>query len=123
MVCVIGLLGLLLLILEVFHVYFLHTKDLVLLVYDAKLASICLILINISISCQNTVSLTMLNFNLSSISILVANDLLNLSILKISSLSLGAFLPYSLYGCNNLIRIFVLHHLFGFGTQFSFVYL
>jgi hypothetical protein len=87
LISVIALLGLLLLILEVFYVYFLHTRVLVLLVNDAKLAS-CLILINISIPRQNAVSLTMLNFNLSSITILIANDLLNLSILKISSLSL-----------------------------------
>lgn len=48
----------------------------------------CLILIDISISSQNTVSLALLDFNLSTISILIAYDLLNLSILHISSLCL-----------------------------------
>ena len=83
----------------------------------AHRACSCLILINISISCQNTTSLTVLNFNLASISILTANDLFNLSILKISSLSLRPFLSYSLNGGYDFIRIFVvLQHLFRFGA-------
>jgi hypothetical protein len=65
----------------------------------------------------------MLNFNLASVAIWIANDLFNLAILKISSLSLRPFLPYSLYGGNHLIRIFALSQLLRFSAQLSFIYL
>ena len=63
----------------------------------------------------------MLNLNLPSISILITNNLLNLSIFHICSLGLCSFLSNSLDGSDDFIGIFVLQHLFGFGAEFSFV--
>ena len=109
LICIKALLRLLLLILYILNIQFLHTSHkLIILLVDRA----CLILIYISISRQNTTSLTMLNLNLPTITILIANDLFNLPIFHISSLSLRSFLSNSLNGCDNLIRIFVLNHLF-----------